>query len=538
MWRCILKRRNFLALAAGASASTLARPNVVRAQGSAGASSVLKFVPQSDLTLLDPVFNTALVTRNHGMMVYDQLYGLDSSYNAQPQLVDGHAIEDDGRTWRITLRDGTTFHDGTPILARDAIASIDRWTKADVLGQNIRAITDSMTPVSDRVFLIKLKKPFPLLATSLAKPSSYCPVMPERMAKNPTSFQVTDIVGSGPFRWVAAERMAGSLAVYERFTGYKPRNEPVSFLAGGKIARVDRVEWHTIPDAATAAAALQQGEVDWWEQPTADLVPLLKKARNVRVEVKDKAGLMGMIRLNHLQPPFDNPAIRRAFLPAINQTDYMIASMGDDHALWNDRCGFFLPGSPLATEAGLDTMAKGAPDYDKVKRNLQEAGYKGEKIVLAVPTDLASLNAMSEIAGDMFRRTGVNLDYQASDWGSVATRVMTNKDGLDKGGWSAWCNYIPGIIALNPATQSYVRGPGKSGTSGWPDLPKIEALRDQFLAADNLADQKHITEEIQLQAFQDIPYLPTGAYTPPTAFRSNVTGIVEGFPLFYNLQKS
>ena len=532
-----MERRNFLALAAGASAAALARPGIVRAQGTAGAHSVLRFVPQSDLTLLDPVFNTALVTRNHGMMVYDQLYGLDASYTARPQLVEGHVIEDDGRTWRITLREGTTFQDGTPILARDAIASIDRWTRADVLGQNIRAITNEMTPVSDRVFLVKLKKPFPLLATALAKPSSYCPVMQERFGKLPTTVQVTEIVGSGPFRWIASERVVGSRAVYERFAGYKPRNEPVSLLAGGKVARVDRVEWHTIPDPATAGAALQQGEVDWWEQPIGDLVPMLRRAPDVKVEVKDKAGLMGMIRLNHLQPPFDNPAIRRAFLPGIHQADYMEAVMGDNRSMWNDRCGFFLPGSPLATEAGLETMA-GAPDYDKVKRNLQAAGYKGEKVVLVVPTDLAALNAMSEIAADMFRRSGINLDYQASDWGSVATRVMTNRDGLDKGGWSAWCNYIPGIIALNPATQSYVRGPGKGGTSGWPDLPKIEALRDQFLAADDFADQKRITEQIQLQAFQDIPYLPTGFFTPPTAFRSNVTGMIEGFPLFYNLQKS
>ncbi len=532
-----MQRRDVMRGALATAAASLARPGLIRAQGTAGATSVLRFVPQSDLTLLDPVFNTALVTRNHGMMVYDQLYGLDSTYAAQPQLVAGHVIEDDGRTWRITLREGTTFHDGAPILARDAIASIDRWTKADVLGQNIRALTDEMVPVSDRVFLVKLKRPFPLLATALAKPSSYCPVMPERFASQPTSVQVTEIVGSGPFRWVANERMAGSRAVYERYAGYKPRDEPVSLLAGGKLAKVDRVEWHTIPDAATAGAALQKGEVDWWEQPTADLLPLFKRSRDITVAVKDKAGLMGMIRFNHLQPPFDNPAIRRAFLPAIKQADYLIAVMGDDRSLWNDRCGFFLPGTALATEAGLEAMA-GAPNYDQVKRNLEAAGYKGEKVVLAVPTDLTGLNAMSEVAGDMFRRVGLNLDYQASDWGSVATRVMNNRDGLDKGGWSAWCNYIPGIIALNPATQSYVRGPGRGGTSGWPDLPKIEALRNDFLAASDPADQKRLTEQIQLQAFQDIPYLPTGSYTPPTAFRSNVSGIIEGFPLFYNIQTS
>ena len=525
-----MKRRAFLTIPA-----MLTAPSVVRAQGTTGARSTVKFVPQSDLALLDPVFNTALVTRTHAMMVYDQLYGLDDSFDPQPQLVDGHVIEDDGRTWRITLREGTTFHDGTPILARDAIASIERWTRADVLAQTIRAITNEMTVVSDRVFQIKLKKPFPLLATALAKPSSFCPVMQERFAKSPVSTQVTEIVGSGAFRWIANERMAGSLAVYERYAGYKPRSEKASFLAGGKVARVDRVEWHTIPDAATAAAALRQGEVDWWEQPTPDLIAQLRKARGVKVEVKDRAGLMGMVRFNHLQPPFDNPAIRRAFLPGINQADYMTAVMGDDRSLWNDRCGFFLPGCSLATEAGLETM-QGAPNFDQVKRNLDAAGYKGERVVFVVPTDLAGLNAMSEIAGDMFRRVGVNLDYQNSDWGSVAPR-LSNKAGLDKGGWSVWCNFIPGIIALSPATQSYVRGPGPTGTFGWPDLPKIEDLRSQFMDAKNPDEQKRLTREIQLQAFQDIPYLPTGAYQQPTAFRDGVVDMLDGFPIFHNLRK-
>ena len=233
-----------------------------------------------------------------------------------------------------------------------------------------------------------------------------------------------------------------------------------------------------------------------------------------------------------LQPPFDNPAIRRAFLAGINQTDYMTAVMGSDPGFWNARCGFFVPGSPLASEAGLEAM-NGAPDYDKVRRDLEAAGYKGERVVLMVPTDFPALNAQSELAGDMFRRVGINLDYQTSDWGSVASR-LPNQGGLDKGGWSAWANIIPGVIALNPATQSYVRGPGKAGTYGWPDLPKVEALRDQFMDAQDPAEQKRLTRELQIQAFQDVPYLPTGAYYQPTAFRKNVTGIPNGFPLFHN----
>ncbi|WP_160000098.1 ABC transporter substrate-binding protein [Roseomonas sp. 18066] len=526
-----MDRRGFLAF----SASALAAPGVVRAQGTTGARSTLKFVPQSDLALLDPVFNTALVTRNHAMMVYDQLYALDGSFKVQPQLVEGHVIEDGGKLWRITLRQGPTFHDGTPVRAADAVASIARWCQADVLGQNIRAITEEMVAVSDRVFTIRLKKPFPLLAEALAKPSSFCPVMQERFAKLSPSTQVTEIVGSGPFRWVASERLAGVRAVYTKFEGYVPRQEAPSFLAGGKQPLVDRVEWHTLPDAATAAAAMQQGEVDWWEQPSPDLLPLLRRNRNIKIEVKDRTGSLCMIRLNHLVAPFDNPAIRRALLPGIRQADYMTAILGEDRSLWNDRCGFFLPGSPLASEVGLETM-NGAPDYDKVKRNLEAAGYKGERVVFVVPADNHRLNAMSEIAGDMLRRVGMNLDYQVSDWGTVAAR-LSNRGGLDQGGWSVWCNTIPGVIALNPATQSYLRGPGKAGTFGWPDLPKIEALRDRFMEAEQFAEQKSIAEAMQRQAFEDIPYLPTGALTQPTAFRSNVTGMLEGFPIFHNIRK-
>ncbi len=528
-----MKRRDLFALSAAAAATSLARPGIGRAQ----ASSVIKFVPQADLALLDPVFNTALVTRTHGLMVYDQMWGLDASYAPQPQMVEGHVLEDDGKTWKITLREGMTFHDGTPVLARDAAASIDRWTQADVFGQNLRAATNEMKALSDRVLQIRLKKPFPLLPLALAKPSSFCPIMPERLARNPPNVQVTDVVGSGPFRFVAKERVAGSLNVYEKYAAYKPRPAGMpSFAAGPKLVYVDRVEWHTIPDAATAAAALQQGEVDWWENPTPDLLPTLRKVAGVKVEVKDKTGSMGMVRFNHMQPPFDNPAIRRAFLAGVNQTDYMTAVMGDDHALWNDRCGFFLPGSPLATEAGLEAM-KGAPNYDKVKRDLAAAGYKGENVALVVPTDFPVLNAMSELVGDLFRRVGVNLDYQASDWGSVASR-LPNKGPLDKGGWSVWCNIIPGIIAINPATQSYVRGPGPSGTYGWPDLPKIEALRDQFLDAQSPEDQKRLTRDIQLQAFQDVPYIPTGAYLQPTAYRTTLTGMLDSFPQFHNIHKA
>jgi peptide/nickel transport system substrate-binding protein len=524
-----MKRRDVLATAAAAAAS-LSAP--ARAQP----RKVVKFVPQADLALLDPVFTTGLVTRNHGFMVYDQLYGLDDNFLPQPQMVEGHVIENDGKTWKLTLREGLKFHDGTPVLARDAVASIKRWMQIDAFGQTLRGVTDDLSATSDKVIQFRLKKPFPLLPTALAKPSSFCPVLPERLASNPASVQVTEMVGSGPFRYIASERVAGARNVYEKFDGYVPRSSGTpSFAAGPKVVHIDRVEWVTLPDAATAAAALQAGEVDWWEQPQPDLLPLLRRNRNIRVEAKERGGLMGMIRFNHLVPPFDNPAIRRAFLAGVNQTEYMQAVMGEERSLWNDRCGFFLPGSAMATEVGLEVMT-GPRSLEKVKRDLEAAGYKGERVVFVVPTDLPSLNAMSQLAADMFRKVGVNLDYQALDWGTVLPR-LANKEGLDRGGWSVWCNYIPGIIATTPATQSYVRGLGRNGPFGWPESARIEALRDEFLDAATLEDQQRICRDIQTQAWQDVPYIPTGAWMQPFAFRSNITDMLNGFPLFHNIRK-
>jgi peptide/nickel transport system substrate-binding protein len=525
-----MKRRDVLATAAAAAAS-LSAP--ARAQP----RKVVKFVPQADLALLDPVFTTGLVTRNHGFMVYDQLYGLDDSFLPQPQMVEGHVIENDGKTWKLTLRDGLKFHDGTPVLARDAVASINRWMQIDAFGQTLRGVTDELSAISDKVIQFRLRKPFPLLPTALAKPSAFCPVMPERLASNPPSVQVTEMVGSGPFRYIASERVAGARNVYEKFDGYVPRSSGTpSFAAGPKVVHIDRVEWVTLPDAATAAAALQAGEVDWWEQPQPDLLPLLRRNRNIRVEAKERGGLMGMIRFNHLVPPFDNPAIRRAFLAGVNQTEYMQAVMGEERSLWNDRCGFFLPGSAMATEVGLEVMT-GPRSFDKVKSDLEAAGYKGERVVFVVPTDLPSLNAMSQLAADMFRKVGVNLDYQALDWGTVLPR-LANKEGLDRGGWSVWCNYIPGIIATTPATQSYVRGLGRNGPFGWPESARIEALRDEFLDAATPEDQQRICRDIQVQAWQDVPYIPTGAWMQPFAFRNSITDMLNGFPLFHNIRKA
>ena len=526
----MITRRSLLGSTAAAA---LARPSLVAAQN----QRVLKFVPQADLALLDPIQTTGLVTRNHGAMVFDTLYGIDAELRPHPQMVEGHRVEEDGRRWTLTLRPGLTFHDGERVLARDCVASIRRWGSRDAYAQSLMAVVEELSAPDDTTIVFRLKKPFPLLPDVLGKPgSNICAIMPERLASRDGLQQITEMVGSGPFRFVANERIPGSRAVYQKFADYKPREGgAASYLAGPKVAHFDRVEWLTIPDAATAAAALQQGEIDWWDQPIADYLPTLQKNSRLKVEVLDTFGFIPMIRFNHQIPPFNRPEMRRALFSAIQQSDYMIAIAGEDRSRWKDNVGYFTAGSPMANDAGMEAL-RGPRSIDTAKRALEAAGYKGERIVFPVPTDFAVLNAMSEVAGDMMRRVGLNLDYQALDWGTVLQRVAS-RNPVEQGGWHVWCNYSLGVTGVNPAAHTYIRGHGTAGTFGWPEMPKVEALRQQWFDAPDLAAQKALCVQIQQECFAQVPYLPLGAFYQPTAYRADLSGMLKGFPIFWNVRR-
>ncbi|MBV9592166.1 MAG: hypothetical protein JO310_21430 [Hyphomicrobiales bacterium] len=307
---------------------------------------------------------------------------------------------------------------------------------------------------------------------------------------------MTEMVGSGPYRFLSGERVPGSLAAYQRFEGYVPRpSGSPSFTAGPKIANVERIEWHVIPDAATAAAALQAGEVDWWEQPTADLLPLLKRNGAIKTEIIDRAGNIGLMRLNCLYPPFDNPAVRHALLGALDQSDFMTAAAGTGPDMWRDKAGVFTPSTPLATDIGIDILPR-KPDYDKVKRDLAAAGYKGEKVVLLAATDFPVITAMCEVSGDMFRKSGVNLDYQAVDWGTVTQR-RNSQEPPEHGGWNAHCTYSAGFDLLSPGANLSLNAIGRAGFVGWPINAKLTALRNQWLDAGDLSEQQRICRDIQ-----------------------------------------
>ncbi len=529
-----MKRRQFLATAAAGFAAPLAAPSIAQAQG----SRVLKFIPQSDLAILDPIWTTAYVTRNHGYMVFDTLFSTNGKFEASPQMAEGLTTENDGKLVRIILRDGLKWHDGERVLARDCVASIQRWAKRDPFGITIMGLTDELSAPDDKTIQFKLKKKFGLIPDALGKSGTNLPVMmPERLAKTDAFTQVTEMIGSGPFKFVASERVPGSQMVYAKNEAYVPRpNGDPDWNAGPKIVNFDRVEWHVIPDSATAAGAMQSGEIDWWENPPADLLPLLKGSKGLKIEIPDPTGSMACMRLNHLLPPFDNPAIRRALLGAIDQNDFVTAVVGDDPSLKYMPTGLFCPGTPMANTAGLDALTS-ARDYDKVKRDLIAAGYKGERVVLLAPTDFPILKALADVNADVFKRIGINVDYQAMDWGTVVQR-RAKKDPIDKGGWNVFNTFWGGLDQFNPVAHSFLRGLGPDGgIIGWPSSAKIEELRGQWLDAPDLAAQKKIAEQLQVQAFTDVPYIPLGQVLQPTVYKTNLSGVLGGSVLFWNIKR-
>ena len=524
-----MKRRDFLKSAL-AGATALGAPSILRAE----AQTTITFVPHADLVSLDPVWTTADITRNFSLAVFDTLYGYDAEFKVQPQMVEGHTTENDGREWNLTLRDGLKFHDGTPVLARDCVASIQRFSKRNPMGSALMARTDEVAAPSDTVIRFRLKKPFALLPDALAQ--VYCVMMPERLAKTDASEQVKEAVGSGPFRFVASERIPGQRVVFEKNPDYVPRSSgKPSFNAGPKVVYIDRVVWSFVPDAATASVALENGEVDWWENPAIDLVPRLKQNKNLMIAVKDRTGEIGCLRFNHLYPPFDNPAVRRVVLSAIDQKEVMTAVAGAEPGLIKTDVGIFVPGTPMASDVGVE-ITRGPKDFGKIKQDLAAAGYNGERIVVLAASTIPAIFAEAQVASDVLQKIGMNVDFLALEWGTVVQR-RSSKEPIEKGGWNIFYTYLGGFGNISPGPNPPLSGAGANAWFGWPTNPKMEELREAWFDAPDLATQQKLCREMQVLFWQDPPYVPLGMYDLPTAFHSYLQDIRDGWPQFYGVKR-
>ncbi|HYZ65081.1 MAG TPA: ABC transporter substrate-binding protein [Acetobacteraceae bacterium] len=512
-----MRRRTLLQ---GLAASALAAPALAQKV------PTLRFVPQSNLAVLDPIWTTATVTGNHGYYVYDMLYAVDAKLQPRPQMAEGHEVADDGRTWRFRLREGLRFHDNTPVRAQDCIASIKRWAVREPIGQLLARVAAEYVNIDDRTFEIRLTRPFPLMLEALAKPDSSNPfIMPERIAATDPMKPFTEVVGSGPYRFLPDEYVSGSRVAYAKFDLYVPRKEPPEWATGAKIAYFPRIEWNIIPDPATAGAALMRGEVDWWERPLNDLLPTLRKAQGVQTEIQDRSGRMALMRLNHLQPPFNDKRIRQAVLMSVDQEEYMRAANGDDPALWKVCPSIYPCGTPYESFTAARRLMRG--DLDAARRMLQEAGYAGQRVVIINPTDYPQIGPLGQVTADRLRRIGMNVDLQESDWGTVVQR-RTSREPVEKGGWSIFHTTGSSPGYSNPAVSTLVRGQGEKGWFGWWNGPKAEEMVQQWLEAPDPAERERLGQAIGDLALEEVATVPLGMFYVRTAFRAGLTGMLEG----------
>jgi peptide/nickel transport system substrate-binding protein len=502
---------------------------------SAPAETVLRVVPHADLKNTDPIWTTAYITRNHGYMIYDTLFALDEQLKPHPQMVESWKQSADGLIYTFTVRPGLKWHDGAPVRAADCVASIRRWGARDAMGQKLMEFTKALQAVDARTFRLVLKEPYGLVIPSLAKISSNVPfMMPERLAATDPFTQVKESIGSGPFKFVAGEWVPGNKVVYVKNPDYAPRDEPPSFASGGKRVYVDRVEWLYIPDPATAQAALSAGEVDYYEIPPVDLVPLMERDSKLVVKVVDPLGVQGMLRPNHLHPPFNDPRARQALLWMVKQDDYLRAMIGDPR-FWKACPALFICGTVFASDAGAEALMK--QDLERAKQLMQEAGYKGEPVVLMDPTDISMSHAATLVTAQMLRKIGVNVQVQAMDWSTLTSRRAEKKPPAE-GGWNLFHTWWTGADVISPLGNIGIAANCEKAWFGWPCSPEMEAVRDQIARATELPDQQRLAVKLQELAYRDVPYVNIGQWQLPTAYRKSLSGvIISPVPFFWNIKK-
>ena len=521
-----LDRRTFLAGTAALAATTVAAP-YVHAQKHAG---TLRFVPHADLKILDPIWTTAYITRNHGYMIFDTLFALDEQLRLQPQMVDKYTVSKDAMKYSFTLRDGLKFHDGAPVTAEDCVASLKRWGAKDAVGRLMMPALSKMAPVDRKTFVIELETPFGLVLDALGRPSaSPSFIMPARLAATDPNDQVKEVIGSGPFKFSKDEWQPGNRVVYVRNADYVPRKEKPSGAAGGKQPLVDRVEWRYIPDAATAGAALEAGEVDYWENVPHDFAPRLEKNANINVFVPDPKGNQGILRPNHLHPPFNNKKARQALLLAVDQKNYMQAVIGNEK--YYKACpSVFMCGVPYET-----AVAAPKPDLERARQLLKESGYDGRPIVVMDPTDTPYAHAPALVTTEVLRSLGATVDLQAMDWSTMVAR-RAKKEVPAQGGWNIFHTWSTSFDTMTPVTSSVLTGNGDKAWFGWPTNEAIEKLRADFARESDAAKRKAIAEKVQVSAYDEVPYVPWGQFVVPGAYRKNVKGVLQfGATLLWNI---
>jgi peptide/nickel transport system substrate-binding protein len=522
-------RREFLMGTAAMSAVTVGGEAIAQQPKRGG---VLRYVPIGDLKVIDPIWTTAYITRDHGYMIYDTLFALDETLRPRPQMVDRYTTSGDGMRWSFTLRDGLAFHDGQPVTAEDCVVSLQRWGKRDPLGKLLMTATGKLQASDRRTFVLELKEPFGLVLDALAKPSSNVPfIMPARVAATSENEQIKEPIGSGPYQFVKEEWRPGHEVVYERNAKYVPRSEPPSGAAGGKHVYVDRLVWRYMPDPATAAAALEAGELDFWSFPPLDFVARLEKNPRLRTFVADPVGLMGMVRPNHLHPPFNNKKARQALLWAVDQKAYLQAAIGQPQYYRTCASIFMCGGVPYDSTTG----APAGPNLERARQLMKEAGYDGRPVVVLDPADRPELHAAALVTRETLVQIGVNVDLQAMDWSTLLAR-RAKKEPPTQGGWNIFSTNWIAADLMTPAVNAAIGGTCDQAWFGWYCSERMEKLRADWVRATDAAKRKQLAEEIQRVAYDEVPFVLWGQYVQPQVFSKRVQGMLKfAAPIMWNV---
>ncbi len=525
-------KRAVLSWAALGLAGGLLLSNVVHAQ-----DKVLRVVPHADLRVLDPFTTSIYISRYHGYMIFDTLFGMDANGKVQPQMLQSHSVSADRLTWTFVLRDGLLFSDDTPVTSADVVASLNRWGKKDLMGQNLFGYVSKLEAVDPKTVRMTLTAPFGLVLETLGKPNSVAPfIVPKRLADGPLDKPMPELIGSGPFLFKADEYKPGEKVVYVKNPKYLPRKEPASGLAGGKVVNVDRVEWVILKDPQTQINALTTGAIDILESPASEQMAALKANPAISLVNVTKSGMSISLRFNHTTPPFNDIKVRQAAMLALGQEPMLRTQMGSPE--YYKTCLSFYPcGTPLST-TNNGGWVSARPQTEKARALLKTSSYKGEPIVLLQPTDLAMLAKAPLPAAQMLKQAGFNVDLQSMDWATFATR-RTNREIASKGGWNVFLTIHAGSDLLNPLSHPIMAATGDKGYYGWAKDDRTEALRTAFVMASTDEDRKRVAEQVQLRVMEEALFYPVGLTFIPMAVRkAAVSGLIDGpMPVFWGVKK-
>jgi peptide/nickel transport system substrate-binding protein len=498
-------------------------------------AQTVRIVMHSDLKILDPTVSTQYIVRNHGYLVWDQLLAVDAKGTVRPQMAEKWDVSADRLTWTFRLRDGLEWHDGTPVTAEDCIASVRRFIRRDPTGLRLAPFVASIDAVDGKTFRLVLKEPYGLVLETLSKPSlAPLLIMPKRVAETDPAEPIKpeQVIGSGPFVFKRDEWKPGERVVYVKNPKYRPRAEPPSGLAGGKVAMVERVEWVNITDPQTAVNALVRGEVDAVESVPPDLLPLLEKEKGLFL--KPFTSGQYFARMNHAHPPFDNPKIRQAAMIALSQEQILKGAVGDPKYYKVCR-SMYACGSPLATDAGMKELVKG--DAKRAAALLKEAGYDGTPVVLPYPTDVTLLAPLGPLAKQQLERAGFKVQLAPSDWQSMGARLR-KKDKPAEGGWSFFMSFYDTRDALDPIGRTMLNTNCRTSFLGWPCDDKMESLRDAFTRASDMEAKRDLARQIQERNNEFVAFVTLGEASFVGAVSKNVEQVFDApFTVFWGLKK-